>query len=133
MGCGFKTDMEFKLNMVYGDLMWKQENIYSGLLMVNFLYFLGIKVSILGSSLLIGVNFFSKIQGVCQRVSRTLPPSSLICMRHIRPLPLDCHHPDTRYLGIYHRPLRGLTLSVLLSIATTSYHTTCTSLWRLLQ
>ena len=48
-GLQFKTGMEFKLNMVYGDLMWKQENIYSGLLMVNFLYFLGIKVSILGA------------------------------------------------------------------------------------
>ena len=41
----------------------------------------------------------------------SLPPSSLICMRPIRPLPLDGHHPDT-----CRRPLRGFVLSMLFSI-----------------
>ena len=50
--------------------------------------------------------------------------NSLICMRPIRPLPLDGH-----YLGTCHQPLRGLALSLFLNSVTTSYQTTCTALW----
>ena len=34
----------------------------------------------------------------------TLPPNSLICMRPIRPLQLDCHHPGACHPSIGHRP-----------------------------
>ena len=46
--------------------------------------------------------------GHCQRVNCTLPPSSIICMRPIRPLLLDDHHLGACHLGICYRPLRGL-------------------------
>ena len=55
----------------------------------------------IGCSLLIGVNFFSKIQGVCQRVSHTLPPSSLICMKHRT---LTTRWPPSRHLPSGHLP-----------------------------
>ena len=35
----------------------------------------------------------------CQRATCTLPPSPLIYMRPIRPLPLDGHYPGTCHLG----------------------------------
>ena len=65
----------------------------------------------------------------CQRANRDLPPSSLICMRPIRSLPLDGHDLGICYPIICHRLFRGLALSILLSIVTASYQATCTSIY----
>ena len=62
----------------------------------------------------------------------TPPPSSLICIRPISPLPLDGHHLGTCHLGTFYRPVIWLILSMFFILWSNSYQTTCTSLWWLL-